>query len=135
MYKHSLRLSLKIWGKVRKANLRGKKLGFPTANINLTKKYPSGIYVSKTKINNVYYPSLTFIGVAKTFGEKTFQAETYILNFSSNLYGKWITVELLKKIRENKKFQSAKELVEQMKEDEKRAREYFKSHKQDNPIK
>lgn len=127
MYKQSLRLRLKIWGKVRKANLRGKRLGFPTANINLTKKYPSGIYVSKTKIDDVYYLSLTFIGVAKTFGEKKFQAETYILDFSRNLYGKWISVELLKKIRGNKKFKSAKELVEQMKKDEKRARDFFTS--------
>ena len=125
MYKHSLRLRLKIWGKVKKANLRGKKLGYPTANINLTKNIAEWIYVSKTRVDNGYYPSLTFIGAAKTFGEKKFQAETYILDFSRNLYDKWITVELLQKIRENKKFKSAKELVEQMKEDEKRARDFF----------
>lgn len=117
----------KFWGKVRAHNQRGKKLGFPTANVNLSKNIPEGIYVSRTKIDETYYSSLTFIGAAKTFDEKKFQAETYILNFSSNLYDKWITVELLKKIRENKKFKSAKKLVEQMKEDEKRARDFFTS--------
>lgn len=118
---------MKFWGKVRTHNQRGKKLGFPTANINLTKNIAEGIYVSKTKVAGKKYKSVTFVGTAKTFGEKTFQAETYILNFSSNLYGKWITVELLKKIRENKKFQSAKELVEQMKKDERKARDFFTS--------
>lgn len=118
---------MKFWGKVRTHNQRGKKLGFPTANVNLSKNIPEGIYVSRTKIDETYYSSLTFIGVAKTFDEKKFQAETYILDFSSNLYDKWITVELLKKIRENKKFKSAKELVEQMKKDEKKARDFFTS--------
>ncbi|MBI2018339.1 riboflavin biosynthesis protein RibF [Candidatus Daviesbacteria bacterium] len=125
MYEQGLRLRLKFWGKVRKANLRGKKLGFPTANMNLSRKIPEGIYISKARIAGVEYKSLTFIGEAKTFGEKKFQAETYILNFSRNLYDKWITVELFKKIRGNKKFKSAKDLVEQMKEDERKARDFF----------
>lgn len=116
---------MKFWGKVRKHNKRGKKLGFPTANLNLHKSIPEGIYISKTKIDNFWYKSATFIGMAKTFGEKRFHAETYILDFNQNLYGKWITVELLKKIRENKKFNSAEELIKQMREDEKIAREYF----------
>lgn len=116
----------KFWGKVRKHNQRGKKLGFPTANINLRKKIPEGIYVSKTKIQGKLFPSLTFIGSAKTFGEKRFHAETYILDFKRNIYGKWISVKLLKKIRDNKKFNSAKELIEQMKKDEQEAKKYFK---------
>lgn len=116
----------KFWGKVRIANLRGKKLGFPTANINLTKQYPSGIYISKTKIGNLVYPALTFIGTAKTFNETKFHAENYLLDFKGNLYGKWISVVLLKKIRDNKKFKSAKELILQMKKDEQIARKYFK---------
>lgn len=116
---------MKFWGKVRRHNQRGKKLGFPTANINLHKPIPDGIYISKTKLENRTYPSVTFIGMAKTFGEIRFHVETYILDFNQNLYGKWITVELLKKIRENKKFNSADELIKQMREDEKIAREYF----------
>lgn len=117
----------KIWGKVRKHNQRGKKLGFPTANINLTKKIPEGIYISKTKISRKEYKSVTFIGTAKTFNEKKFHAETYILDFNKDIYGKWITVEILKKIRGNKKFKSVKVLIEQMKKDEKVTRKYFAS--------
>lgn len=126
MYKQSLRVvALKFWGKVRQHNQRGRELGFPTANINLTQKIPEGIYISKTKIENSFYPSLTFIGIAKTFNEKRFHAETYILDFKENIYGKWISVELIKKIRENMKFNSADDLIKQMKKDEMKARQYF----------
>lgn len=100
-------------------------MGFPTANINLTKNIPEGIYISRTKMGNDFYNSLTFIGTAKTFNEKNFHAETYILDFDEDIYGKWISIKLLKKIRENKKFNSAQELVEQMKKDEQEAREFL----------
>lgn len=116
----------KFWGKVRRANLRGKKLGFPTANINLTKNIPEGIYISKAKVGELVHPSVTFIGAAKTFNETKFHAEVYLLDFDENLYNLWITVTLIKKIRDNKKFNSAKQLVAKMKKDEKIAREYFK---------
>ena len=115
----------KFWGKVQTHNKRGKKLGFPTANVNLAKKIPEGIYVSKTKVRNSSYPSLTFIGAAKTFNENKFHAETYILDFRGNLYNKWISIKILKKLRENKKFNSVDNLVKQMKKDEQQARQYF----------
>lgn len=116
----------KFWGKVRTDQKRGNKLGFPTANLNLTKKIPEGIYISQTKVADKIHPSITFIGEAKTFNEKKIQAETYILDFKKELYDQWISVKLLKKIRGNKKFKSADELVEQMKKDEAVARKYFK---------
>lgn len=119
----------KFWGKVRKANLRGRKLGFPTANVNLNKDIPEGIYLSRTKVNKIFYPSLTFIGKAKTFNEQKFQAETYILDFNENMYGEWISVFLLKKIRENKKFKSAEELIKQMEKDKHIARNFFSKTK------
>ncbi len=115
-----------FWGKVRKHNQRGRKLGFPTANINLTKNIPEGIYISKIKLQRLWHQSLTFIGTAKTFGEIRFHAETYILDFNKDIYGKWISVKLLKKIRINKKFNSSDELIKQMKKDEQEARKYFK---------
>jgi len=115
----------KFWGKVKKHNQRGVKLGFPTANVGLHKKIPEGIYISNTKIAGKMYQSLTFVGIAKTFKEKKFQAETYILDFSQNIYGKWISIKLLKKIRANQKFESVDDLVKQMKKDEQDARDYF----------
>lgn len=115
-----------IQGTVRRGKGRGKDLGFPTANIALDTEIPEGIYLSKVQISTKEYPALTFIGVAKTFSENTYQAESYILDFNQSLYNKQITVYLLKKIRENQKFDSPEELITQMKEDELKAREYFK---------
>lgn len=115
----------KFWGRVRKRSQRGKALGFPTANVKLHKVIPEGIYISKTKIGNSHYRSLTFIGPAKTFNEKRYHSETYVLDFNKDLYGQWISVALLKKIRNNQKFASVDELVAQMKKDEEVARKYF----------
>lgn len=113
-------------GKVRKGKQRGKDLGFPTANIALDTTIPSGIYISVTTIDEETYPSLTFIGDAKTFGESLYQAETYLLDFDKNIYDTWVNIKLLHKIRENKKFTSAQSLIRQMQQDEIQARAYFK---------
>lgn len=110
---------MKFWGKVKKGQGRGKNLGFPTANINLHKKIPEGVYLSQTKIKHKLYNSLTFIGVAKTFNEKKYQAESFLLSFKGNLYGKFISIKLLKKIRGNQKFKTVKALVDQMTIDKK----------------
>lgn len=119
-------------GKVKRGAKRGKSLGFPTANIALHKQIPEGLYISQVKVKNVkpgtvWYSAATFIGGAKTFGEKDYKAESYLLDFDKNLYGKWITVKLIKKIHGNIKFSGEKELIEQMKKDEEEVRKYFNS--------
>lgn len=115
----------KFWGKVRKTNQRGAKLGFPTANVNLTKKIPEGIYLSYAKVLGQVYPALTFIGKALTFAETKVRAEVYLLDFKQDIYGKWISIQSIKKIRANQRFPSVAALVEQMKKDEIAARKYF----------
>ncbi len=117
-----------FWGKVREGEKRGKALGFPTANLSLTKKIPEGIYISRTKIRRDWHQSLTFIGKAKTFDEKKYQSETYILSFDKNIYNTWISTRLLKKIRDNKKFASEAALIKEMKNDEKIAKDYFENN-------
>lgn len=117
------------FGGVRIGNQRGKKLGFPTANTNLYKNIPEGIYISKTKINNKIYPSLTFIGRSITFNETEFKAETHLLSYKKSLYNTWISIDLVKKLRENKRFDSAEDLIKQMEKDKKDAQEYFKKKK------
>lgn len=118
----------RFWGKVKLGQSRGKKLGFPTANLTLRKNLPFGIYISQTKINRVMYPSMTFIGKVLTFNETNYLAETNILDFDKNIYGQWISVRILKKIRNNKKFKSAKNLVAQMEKDKIYTKEYFKKY-------
>src|SRR5258708_39976507 len=110
-----MKASFIFWGKVKRGKNRGKDLGFPTSNISLHKKIPEGIYASTIRIGKRVFKAATFVGSAKTFGETDYKAEVYILDFNSNIYGKWVSVRLFKKLRENKKFGSEKELIQQMK--------------------
>ncbi len=119
---------LTIRGTVRRGKARGKKLGFPTANIALDSIHPEGIYLSITHFDNKKFPSLTFIGSAKTFHETEYQAETYILDFELDLYDQELTIVVLEKIRDNQKFVSEQVLIEQMEKDKKNAEEFFRTH-------
>lgn len=117
-----------FWGKVQKGHSRGKDLGFPSINVNLKKNIEQGIYISQIQVDGKIYNSLTFIGAAITFGDKKFHSETYLLDFSGNLYNKWISIRLMEKIRGNKKFDKVEDLIKEMKNDEKIARAYFMKH-------
>lgn len=118
-----------FWGKVITGRNRGHSLGFPTANVNIHKNIPEGIYISLAAIDKQPCPALTFIGSSKTFNENDVRAETHFLSIKQDVYGKWISVRLLKKIRENQKFKSSQQLVKQMEKDKQIAQEFFKSNK------
>lgn len=115
-----------IWGKVRSGKKRGRQLGFPTANITLHRRIPEGIYAAEVVLDGKVFKAATFIGPAKTFGENDTKAESYMFDFNKDIYNRWITVRLYKKIRENRRFQSEAELVTQMQQDIKVIEEYFK---------
>ncbi len=119
-----------IRGIVRHGNKRGRKMGFPTANINLRQQIGEGIYASLVKFNKKVFKSVTFIGKAETFNESKYQAETFIFDFNGNLYDKWISVKIFKKLRGNIKFKSETELIKQMKRDADEAKEYLKNYKE-----
>ncbi len=99
---------------------RGKKLGFPTANIafeesNLVPK--AGVYATLVMIEDRIYMGATFVGTNPTFqGEKT-SVETFIIDFDDSLYDKHIEVRFVKRIREQIKFSSPEALIQQMKLD------------------
>jgi riboflavin kinase/FMN adenylyltransferase len=114
-----------VSGNVRKGKSQGKVLGFPTANIALHKNIPEGIYASTVSLNGRTYNAVSFVGAAKTFNRKDVNVETYILDFESDLYGKWLVVKLHKFLRGNVTFVSADLLIEQMKEDVLDAEAFF----------
>jgi riboflavin kinase/FMN adenylyltransferase len=116
-------------GKVIHGHKRGRLLNFPTANVPLLVAISEGIYISETSIDVQKYPSLTFIGAAKTFDEHTYQSETYILKFDQDIYEREISVTLLEKLRGNIKFDSQEELITQMEKDKKDAETYFSKEK------
>jgi len=113
-------------GFVKKDKGRGRKLGFPTANIAVTVGLPEGIFVGFTKYDKKKHPSLVFIGAPITFDETDKKAEIFILDYSKEIYDEFLEVEILKRLRDNIKFNSKEELVEQMKKDEQEARNFFK---------
>ena len=114
----------RFWGKVRQGQKRGRILGFPTANLNLHQSIPEGIYISFIKYDKHIYPSTTFIGSSKTFEETEYKAETYIHDFNRNIYGEYITVWLIQKIRPNKTFKSTNDLIIQIKQDIRQSKDY-----------
>lgn len=116
---------IKISGTVKSHSKRGRKLGFPTANIDILQGIADGIYVGFCHYDGVANPSLIFIGAPVTFDDPRRRAEVYLLDFDDDLYGEEVEVELVKKLRDNIKFNSEQELVAKMQEDEKEAREYF----------
>ena len=116
---------MKISGVVKKNKGRGRELGFPTANFEIGEDIEDGIYIAT--VGPMELPALLFVGAAETFGEKKRWAEVYILNFHEDISGQELEVELIKKMRENQKFESEADLIEQMKKDEEQAREYFAS--------
>lgn len=112
-----MRILYSARGKVRKGKQRGKELGYPTANILLHTAIPEGIYAGTVRVAGKEYHAAVFVGAAKTFNEKMKLVESYIFDFQESIYGKWLTIHLHKKIRENKKFSSVKGLVDQINRD------------------
>jgi riboflavin kinase/FMN adenylyltransferase len=108
---------------------RGRLMGFPTANLRLSKNIPEGIYASKVEIDEREYIAAVFIGTAKTFNEYELKLEAYMLDFDEDIYNKLITVKLYNKLRDNKKFPSMSALITQIKKDVENVRQYFSENR------
>jgi riboflavin kinase/FMN adenylyltransferase len=115
-----------ITGVVEKHLGRGKKLGYPTANIPCPGDIPDGLYVGYVTYDTNTSNALIFIGSSLTFGETEKKCESYLLDFTGDLYGKEIRVQIVKKLRDNIQFRTAAELQNQMTQDEQDARAYFR---------
>ncbi|MFW6174764.1 MAG: riboflavin kinase, partial [Chloroflexota bacterium] len=107
-------------GIVKEGDHRGAELGFPTANVVPPKEFAlpaDGVYATRVKVNGDEYPAATNLGVRPTFDGKTRLMEAYLLGYEGDLYGRRITVQFVRKLREETRFESADKLVEQMKRD------------------
>ena len=110
-----------IFGKVQKGRQLGKKIGFPTANIDI-KDYIlacPGVYAVRAKKfkNDKYFKGIANLGYRPTFNGKKILLEVHLFNFSENLYNKYLTVEFKKFIRKERKFKNVDQLKEQIKKD------------------
>ncbi len=104
-------------GEVIKGKSLGRTIGFPTIN----QKYPEelvkvkfGVYKTKVLFDGEVYDGITNIGVKPTVKSDYVISETFLKNFSGDMYGKTIKVELIKFLREEKKFSSLSELKNQI---------------------
>ena len=116
-----------IEGVVEKGRQQGKKIGFPTCNIDI-KNYiiaMPGVYAVRVyqKNKKYYLKGIANLGYRPTFGQKKILLEVYIFNFSGNLYNKHLFVEFVKFIRKEKKFKNVNQLKKQIKIDLKTAKQ------------
>ena len=111
------RAPLKIWGKVRHGDKRGRTIGYPTVNIRLHRNVRSGVYAGYTAVNGKMYSSMILVGAAKTFGNTQMRVESHLFGFSKEIYGDMVQVYLVERTRNNKKFKWVPELVHALSKD------------------
>jgi len=116
-----------IEGTVMAGDGRGRTIGFPT--INLQTEFPlipgRGVYVSSVEIGGKRLPAVTNIGFNPTFDGQSLTIETYIMDFSQDLYNQKVALYFLDRIRDEVKFSSVDELKDRIRKDVEIARAYF----------
>lgn len=117
-----------IAGKVVSGYKEGRKMGFPTANLD-TSAYRlliprNGVYAVKVRIGDEgeWLPAMMNIGTRPTFNDSSLSLETNILDFQGDLYGKHLQVQFVDRVRDERKFKNADSLMSQLLDDEKQTR-------------
>jgi riboflavin kinase/FMN adenylyltransferase len=95
---------------------RGRRLGFPTANIRPDRPLlvPSGVYAGRVQLDGDGHPAVINIGVRPTFGEESLVIEAHLLDFSGALYGRRLRLAFISRLREERKFPGPEALREQI---------------------
>lgn len=111
-------------GVVIRGDARGRKIGFPTANLRIENKLtlPLGVYATWAIHEGKKFPSVTNVGIRPTFQadehhENQVLVETHILDRTIDLYGTTLEVQFVSKLREEKKFSSIQDLKDQITRD------------------
>jgi riboflavin kinase/FMN adenylyltransferase len=108
----------------------GKKIGYATANLQTQNEVlpPSGVYAVRVHIEDQPLDGVLNMGIQPTLGDGKFRIEVHILDFEGDLYGRYMEVIFVKKIRDERVFASPKELKEQIEKDEFIARDILNCH-------
>jgi len=104
---------------------RGLELGFPTANLDIDPQQAlpaDGVYATRAYIDDKVYKSMTNIGKRPTFGGSERTVEVYILDYHDNLYRRELKIDIIKRLRSEKQFDTAQQLEKQIAEDVKQGR-------------
>jgi riboflavin kinase/FMN adenylyltransferase len=115
-------------GKVVHGHARGKGLGFPTANLEITQDlYPNeGVYAATVMVDDRRYNGVVNIGTNPTFGDEQLAVEVFLFDYQGDLYGKELQVALVDKLRDEQTFPSPELLVRQIEKDIQRAKEILR---------
>jgi riboflavin kinase/FMN adenylyltransferase len=118
-------------GKVVKGKQLGRTIGFPTANIQIDEEYKlipkNGVYIVKSTISDKTYFGMMNIGTRPTVDGKNLTIEVYFFDFEKDIYDTSITVSILDRIRDEKKFDSFDDLKKQIEKDKETSISYIKS--------
>lgn len=118
-----------LTGRIVKGKELGRKLEYPTANLHIKEDYKlipkEGVYIVKSCIDSKTYFGMMNIGTNPTVNGTEQTIETHFFDASFNLYEKKIQIEMLKRIRDGKRFESIEALKNAMQEDEDFARDYI----------
>ena len=122
-----------IIGEVVSGAQKGRKMGFPTANIKLDFEHSNldnGVYVAEIILDNVHFQGVANIGIHPTVGASSDKLlEVNIFNFDRDIYGKILEVTLLDFIRSEKKFKSLDELIAQITSDKSEVEKIFNENR------
>ncbi|MDR0434424.1 MAG: riboflavin biosynthesis protein RibF [Gracilibacteraceae bacterium] len=120
-----------IKGRVEAGDGRGRRLGFPTANLRLADDLltpANGVYAARGLIGGLWYDGMLNVGVRPTFGEGLPRAiEAHFFDLSQDLYGQEIFLTLELRLRGERRFASAAAISAQLREDETAARRYLRA--------
>jgi riboflavin kinase/FMN adenylyltransferase len=107
-----------IEGYITEGEKVGKELGFPTINMKTENSLlPEGVYETRVEIDGEVFDSITNIGFCPTFSGEEKKVESHIFKFDRIVYGKFAKIFFQKKIRDEIKFESIENLIEQIKKD------------------
>lgn len=111
---------------------RGKKIGYPTANIkpeHPQKVIPrDGVYAVRLRVMGHWFKGMMNIGTRPTFRDKRRTLEVNLFDFEEDIYGKGVQVRFFNRMRDEVEFDGINELIQQLKKDEKQARELLAEH-------
>ena len=116
-----------LTGQVIKGHQLGRKLGFPTANLDtgIYKILPLGVFAVKVRVGRRFYDGFCNIGfrpTVNTLNTKLPLVEVNIFDFKQSIYGRKITIWFIDKLRDETKFAGLEQLVHQLKQDRNEAR-------------
>jgi riboflavin kinase/FMN adenylyltransferase len=119
-------------GTVIRGDALGRALGFPTANVNLRRRQSPvmGIFAARVRgLSSKPLAAVASVGTRPTFGGTKPLLEVHIFDFDQEIYGAYIHVDFIARLRSEEKFGGARELIEQMHRDAARAQEILAAHR------